>query len=83
VLALAFPLHPPGRPEKSRTGELLAVAVPLLVVQGERDTSGRPPEVRAALAGHPGQVVAVPGDHALTADLPAVTAAALGWLGDR
>ena len=43
-LALAFPLHPPGRPEKSRLSELEAVRVPTLVVQGERDTMGRPEE---------------------------------------
>jgi hypothetical protein len=34
VLAPAFPLHPPGRPEKSRADGLAAVRVPLLVVQG-------------------------------------------------
>jgi uncharacterized protein len=43
-LALAFPLHPPGRPEKSRLDELEGAGVPLLVVQGERDTLGRPDE---------------------------------------
>lgn len=43
-LALAFPLHPPGRPDKSRLEELEAVAVPTLVVQGERDTFGTPDE---------------------------------------
>jgi hypothetical protein len=80
VLALAFPLHPPGRPEKSRAGELLAVAVPLVVVQGERDAFGRPEEVLAALGGHPGQVRAVPGDHGLTRDVDAVAAVALDWL---
>ena len=44
VLALAFPLHPPGKPEKSRLDELDAVTVPRLVVQGERDAFGRPEE---------------------------------------
>jgi len=43
-LALAFPLHPPGKPEKSRLPELRATRVPTLVVQGERDTMGRPEE---------------------------------------
>jgi predicted alpha/beta-hydrolase family hydrolase len=43
-LALAFPLHPPGRPERSRLAELTAVTVPTLVVQGERDAFGRPEE---------------------------------------
>jgi hypothetical protein len=44
VLALAFPLHPPGRPEKSRAVELTGAGLPLLVVQGERDPFGRPQE---------------------------------------
>jgi hypothetical protein len=43
VLSLAFPVHPPGRPEKSRLDELDAVTVPTLVVQGERDPFGMPP----------------------------------------
>ena len=43
-LALAFPLHPPGRPEKSRLDELLGAGVTTLVVQGENDTFGRPDE---------------------------------------
>lgn len=44
VLALAFPLHPPGRPEKSRAGELTGAGRPALVVQGGRDPFGRPEE---------------------------------------
>lgn len=43
-LALAFPLHPPGRPEKSRLSELHGAGVPTLVIQGERDPMGRPEE---------------------------------------
>jgi uncharacterized protein len=43
-LALAFPLHPPGRPDRSRLEELAAVTVPTLVVQGERDAFGTPDE---------------------------------------
>ena len=43
-LALAFPLHPPGKPEKSRLPELEGAGVPTLVVQGEKDTMGRPDE---------------------------------------
>ena len=42
VLCLAFPVHPPGRPEKDRLAELAAPTVPVLVVQGERDPFGRP-----------------------------------------
>ncbi|MYS79637.1 hydrolase [Streptomyces sp. SID5474] len=47
VVALAFPLHPPGRPERSRLAELLGAGVPTLVVQGERDTFGGPNEFPA------------------------------------
>ena len=43
-LALAFPLHPPGHPEKSRVEELRNAKVPTLVIQGERDAMGRPEE---------------------------------------
>jgi predicted alpha/beta-hydrolase family hydrolase len=59
VLCLAFPLHPPGRPEKSRLDELDAVEVPTLVVQGERDPFGLPPP------GPRRQVVTIPGTHSL------------------
>ncbi|GAB2706271.1 alpha/beta hydrolase family protein [Kitasatospora kifunensis] len=44
VLALAFPLHPPGKPERSRVEELLGSGLPTLVVQGERDSFGVPEE---------------------------------------
>ncbi|MDG4864128.1 hydrolase [Streptomyces sp. T-3] len=44
VLALSFPLHPPGKPEKSRADELLGAGVPTLVVQGGNDPFGRPGE---------------------------------------
>ncbi|MEU3935567.1 alpha/beta family hydrolase [Streptomyces sp. NPDC029044] len=44
VLALSFPLHPPGKPEKSRADELLDSGVPTLVVQGGNDPFGKPAE---------------------------------------
>ncbi|MGZ4570129.1 MAG: alpha/beta hydrolase family protein [Blastococcus sp.] len=81
VLALAFPLHPPGRPEKSRADEITGVPVPVVVVQGERDTMGTPEEIAAALAGLPGaSVYAVPGDHGLRKNVDVVAAAAVTWL---
>jgi predicted alpha/beta-hydrolase family hydrolase len=80
VLCLAFPLHPPGKPEKSRADELrLALDRPLLVVQGERDPFGGPAEV-AEVAGAD-RVVAVPGDHGMKGDPRGVAAAAVAWLG--
>ncbi|MGW1145994.1 alpha/beta hydrolase family protein [Streptomyces sp. NPDC002454] len=60
VLALAFPLHPPGRPERSRAEELLGTGVPTLVVQGANDPFGRPDEFPDG----PYDLVGVPhGDH--------------------
>ena len=60
-LGLAFPLHPPGRPEKSRLHELLGSGVPTLVVQGERDSMGRPEEFPDSV-----DLAVVPGgDHGL------------------
>jgi len=44
VVALAFPLHPPGRPQQSRVAELTGAGVPVLVVQGTRDLFGGPAE---------------------------------------
>jgi predicted alpha/beta-hydrolase family hydrolase len=44
VLALSFPLHPPGRPERSRLAELRHARVRTLVIQGERDPFGTPAE---------------------------------------
>jgi len=73
VLCLAFPLHPPGRPEKSRLQELDDVDVPTLVVQGENDPFGRPP------GGANRTVVLVPGTHSLR-NGASVAAAVSGWL---
>jgi predicted alpha/beta-hydrolase family hydrolase len=80
VLCLAFPLQPPARsgaaPRPSRLPELDAVAVPVLVVQGERDPFGMPPEA-------PGRRIAVvPGDHSLKADRAAVAESVRSWLRD-
>jgi uncharacterized protein len=49
VLALCFPLHPPGKPERSRVDELAGVPIPVTVVQGERDPFGGADELVAAL----------------------------------
>ena len=73
VLCLAFPVHPPGKPEKSRLEELDAVQVPTLVVQGESDPFGMPPP------GPNRTVVPIPGTHSLRSS-GAVAAAVSAWL---
>lgn len=77
VLCLAFPLHPPGKPEVSRAAELrepLAHDIALHVVQGDRDPFGTPGEVRAELP-DPAYVTAVRGEHTVRDTAPLVAAA--------
>lgn len=74
VLALAFPLHPPGKPERSRADELPA-ALPTLVVNGDRDPFGTPePTGAVEVAVRPGAV------HDLRRDLPGTAAVVAEWL---
>lgn len=74
VLALAFPLHPPGRPDRSRAGEL-PVRIPTLVVNGDRDPFGVP------VAGDGVEVAVRPGAiHDLRRDLPGTAAIVVAWL---
>jgi predicted alpha/beta-hydrolase family hydrolase len=75
VLCLAFPVHPPGKPEKTRLDELDAVEVPVLVVQGESDPFGMPPPKPPNRT-----VVQLPGNHSLKSDLPGLRTAVSGWL---
>ncbi|MEU0658815.1 alpha/beta hydrolase family protein [Streptomyces lavendulocolor] len=87
VLALSFPLHPPGRPESSRADELLGAGVPTLVVQGASDPFGRPEEFPAGEH----ELVGVPyGDHGFAVPkrapvtqedaLAVITGGVGGWL---
>ena len=78
VIALAFPLHPPGHPERSRRGELLAAGVDVLAVSGSRDPFGIPDPADA------GQVAVLEGEgHALAKNPAAVTAVVSAWLRQR
>ncbi|MFF2533992.1 alpha/beta hydrolase family protein [Streptomyces cyaneofuscatus] len=87
VLALSFPLHPPGKPEKSRADELLGTGVPTLVVQGGNDPFGRPEEFPSGAF----ELAQVPyGDHGFAVPkrsglteaqaMEVLTGAVTGWL---
>lgn len=68
VFALGYPLHPPGKPGQLRTAHLPAIAVPVLIVQGERDVFGTPAELEPAIAAMRARVeveVVAGGDHSL------------------
>lgn len=68
VVALGYPLHPPGKPEQPRVAHLPSIAVPVLIVQGERDAFGTPDELRPVIATMRASVtlhVVPQGDHSL------------------
>lgn len=76
VVALAFPLHPPGRPEVSRAGEL-DPAMPTLVINGDRDPFGVPdPNGLVCVVVRPGE------RHDLRKDPQAVAQTVVDWLSD-
>ncbi|WP_370354543.1 alpha/beta family hydrolase [Catenulispora sp. EB89] len=86
VVALAFPLHPPGKPEKSRAEELLDTGLPTLVVQAGADTFGTAAEFPGLPPTH--RLVGLPaGDHAYKVKktdppvLDALVAAVADWIG--
>jgi hypothetical protein len=69
IVALGYPLHPPGRPDRPRTEHLPSIHVPVLIVQGERDTFGTPDELRPVIATMKAKVtlhIVAGGDHSLT-----------------
>jgi uncharacterized protein len=75
VLALAFPLHPPGRPDRSRAGELRQAGTDVLVVNGAADPFGVPEPSDAI------DVVVLPGaTHALARQDDAIRNAVRSWL---
>ncbi|MGC4852444.1 alpha/beta family hydrolase [Micromonospora sp. DT4] len=82
VVALAFPLHPPGRPERSRAAEL-ATGLPTLVVNGDRDPFGMPasgPHVR--VVSRPGETHDLRRDPAGTATVVRDWLRSHGWTAD-
>jgi uncharacterized protein len=75
VLALAFPLHPPGHPEKSRAAELALAGTDVLVINGSRDPFGIPDQAARI------RVVVLDGEtHALSKKPETAGAAAGAWL---
>jgi uncharacterized protein len=81
VIALAFPLHPPGKadvPEKSRAGELRSAGVPVLVINGDRDPFGVPDAADAD------RLVVLKGEtHTLSKQRAAIVSAIMAWLSDQ
>lgn len=74
VVCLAFPVHPPGRPEKHRMAEIDAVEQPVLVFQGDKDPFGMLESTPSR------QVVVVQGDHSLKKAPPVIESTLPAWL---
>jgi len=77
VLALSFPLHPPGKPEKTRRDELRAAsqAIEVVVINGERDPFGIPDPADAA------EVTIIPGQpHSFRTGFDLIAETSARWL---
>ena len=59
LVLIAYPLHPPGRPEKLRIEHLPQLDVPCLFISGTRDAFGKPDELEAHTKAIPGPVTHV------------------------
>ncbi len=83
LVLVSYPLHPPGRPEKSRTEHLEAIGVPCLFVSGTRDAFGTPEELESATRAIRGPVTHVwieGGDHGLRRRDAEVASIVASWL---
>jgi predicted alpha/beta-hydrolase family hydrolase len=49
LVLLGYPLHPPGQPQKRRDAHLADIKIPMLFVQGSKDTFGNESEMTALL----------------------------------
>jgi predicted alpha/beta-hydrolase family hydrolase len=51
LIFLGYPLHPPGKVDQLRAKHLSNIKVPMLFVQGSRDTFGTPDELQPIIKG--------------------------------
>jgi hypothetical protein len=96
LVFLAYPLHPPGQPDRLRDRHLPQIEVPMLFVQGTRDAFARPDLLEAVLLrlGSRARLFSVVGgDHSFAvpkssgrtpADVEAeIVSAVRGWLDEH
>jgi uncharacterized protein len=83
VVAISYPLHPPGRPDNLRVEHLPGITVPCLFVHGTRDPFGSPAELEKWTETIPGRVThhwIEGGGHDLKGADAAVAATVVDWL---
>ncbi len=85
LVLVSYPLHPPGKPDRPRTGHFPDIDVPCLFVSGSRDAFAAPDELEEATAAVPGPVTLVVldgGDHGLRGKDPVVAGVVRDWVLD-
>lgn len=82
LITLAYPLHPPGKPEQRRDAHFPALRVPWLAVMGDRDEFATVEEMTAALAlvASPSQLCVLAGQGHSLKPTAAVSEAVAAWL---
>ncbi|MFN2557319.1 MAG: alpha/beta family hydrolase [Nitriliruptorales bacterium] len=83
LVLIAYPLHPPGRPQQVRTEHFANLATPCLFISGTKDPFASPRELEDASAGITGPVTHVwieGAGHELKGGNAAVAAAVRTWL---
>ncbi len=83
LVLVSYPLHPPGRSDRLRTGHFCDLELPCLFVTGRRDAFATPEELERETAAIPGPVTVefVEGDHSLRRQGEQVAAIVAGWFG--
>ncbi len=86
LVAISYPLHPPGAPDKLRVEHLAQLELPCLFVHGTRDPFGAPDELQLWTATIPGPVEhhwIDGGRHDLRGADAEVVATVAAWLAGR
>jgi len=66
LVCLGYPFHPPGNPGRTRVKHLENLRTPALIIQGTRDSFGRPEEVTTYKLSNKVRIVWIEsGDHSL------------------
>ena len=79
-LCLGYPFHPPGKPLQLRTEHLAGLVSPTLILQGERDSFGKPAEVETYALSTAIQLEWIPaGDHSFKPTVSSGRSEAGNW----
>jgi hypothetical protein len=82
LVLVSYPLHPPGKPDRLRTGHFPQLNLPCLFISGRKDAFAAPAELEREVAAISGPVTVsfVEGDHSLRRSEWEVAAIVASWL---